>query len=302
MGVNSCLNPSVFIHTSLDGSFGRDHHVHNIHIGRHTSIAMDVDFCVGSNHDYKALSMTLFSPPAHRTILPPNKGQILIQNDVWIGHGATIMPGVTVHNGAVIAANSHVVKDVPAYSMVGGNPAKVIKYRFNKEIIRKLQMIKWWDWPTELRESRKEDIATYDVRAFCDKYYDQALEDFNQVPVAPCRALTANKKVYLYFMDDSPEWALWKKVIHDFATLHNGGMDVLVLAGVRADKERIEAFVRDAAYDVPILYVDKSNDERSLMACADFYIANRDDRTVLRSEYADDYSVKILSAVDSCGF
>lgn len=67
------------------------------------------------------------------------KGTIIIQNDVWIGSNVTIIPGVVIRNGAVIARNSHVVSDVPPYAIVGGNPAKVIGYRFSSEQIEKLQ-------------------------------------------------------------------------------------------------------------------------------------------------------------------
>ena len=75
-----------------------------------------------------------------------NSYQIIIGHDVWIGRGATIMSGVKIGNGAVIGAQAVVAKDVPPYAVVVGNPGKVIRYRFNKDIISKLQAIKWWYW------------------------------------------------------------------------------------------------------------------------------------------------------------
>jgi acetyltransferase-like isoleucine patch superfamily enzyme len=72
---------------------------------------------------------------------------VRIGNDVWIGYGATIMSGVTIGDGAVIAANSHVVKHVKPYEIVGGNPAKHIKFRFDIETIGLLLAIKWWNLP-----------------------------------------------------------------------------------------------------------------------------------------------------------
>jgi acetyltransferase-like isoleucine patch superfamily enzyme len=80
---------------------------------------------------------------------PSTKGDVIIGNDVWIGDFVTIMSGVTIGDGAVIANNSHVVKDVEPYSIVGGNPAKFIRYRFTKEQIEKLLEIKWWYWDDE---------------------------------------------------------------------------------------------------------------------------------------------------------
>lgn len=78
-----------------------------------------------------------------------NKGDIVIGNDVWIGYEATILSGITIGDGAIIGAKSVVTKDVPAYSVVGGIPAKEIKPRFDSATIQKLQRIKWWDWPYE---------------------------------------------------------------------------------------------------------------------------------------------------------
>lgn len=77
---------------------------------------------------------------------PCDKGPITIGNDVWIGADVSIMSGVCVGDGAILANGSHVVKNVEPYSIVGGNPAKFIQYRFKKEQIDKLLKIKWWEW------------------------------------------------------------------------------------------------------------------------------------------------------------
>jgi len=80
---------------------------------------------------------------------PSTKGDVIIGNDVWIGSNVKIMSGITIGDGAVISNSSHVVKNVEPYSLVGGNPAKLIKYRFTSEQISKLLEIKWWDWDDE---------------------------------------------------------------------------------------------------------------------------------------------------------
>lgn len=84
-----------------------------------------------------------------------SNGDIVIQNDVWIGSHCVLLGGVTVHNGAVVAANSVVTKDVPAYSIVAGSPARVIGFRFDEDTIEKLQVLQWWDWSEEKVKANK---------------------------------------------------------------------------------------------------------------------------------------------------
>ena len=79
----------------------------------------------------------------------PRKGDIVLGNDVWIGHESVIMPGVKIGDGAIVAAYSVVVKDVPAYTVYGGNPAKFIKNRFDEELIKLLLRWRWSDLPPE---------------------------------------------------------------------------------------------------------------------------------------------------------
>lgn len=78
-----------------------------------------------------------------------SKGPIFIGNDVWIGVGAVILSGVNIGNGAIIGANSVVTRDVEPYSIVGGSPAKLIRYRFSKQIVEQLEELAWWDWPRQ---------------------------------------------------------------------------------------------------------------------------------------------------------
>jgi acetyltransferase-like isoleucine patch superfamily enzyme len=80
----------------------------------------------------------------------PMPKKTIIGNDVWIGHGVTIKQGVVVGNGAVVGSNALVTKDVPPYAVVGGVPAKLIKYRFSKEVIDRLEEIQWWNLPDEI--------------------------------------------------------------------------------------------------------------------------------------------------------
>ena len=77
---------------------------------------------------------------------PATKGDVVIGNDVWIGQNVSLRPGVTIGDGAIVGGGSVIVKDVPPFAIVGGNPTKVIRYRFTPEQIEKLLIIKWWNW------------------------------------------------------------------------------------------------------------------------------------------------------------
>lgn len=122
-------------------------------IGKFCMIASDVKFIMnGGNHLTSAISAFPFDifgngwENAMENKSYPYKGDINIGNDVWIGYNATIMAGVSIGDGAIIATNATVVNDVKPYSIVGGNPAKEIKMRFNEEEVDKLLRLKWWDW------------------------------------------------------------------------------------------------------------------------------------------------------------
>ncbi|WP_432944127.1 CatB-related O-acetyltransferase [Kribbella sp. CA-253562] len=80
----------------------------------------------------------------------PGRGDKVVGNDVWFGYGSTVMPGVRIGHGAIIASRAVVVDDVPDYAIVGGNPAKVIRRRFSDEDVERLLAVAWWDWPAEL--------------------------------------------------------------------------------------------------------------------------------------------------------
>lgn len=125
----------------------------NLIVGAFCSIGPLVKFVLGNNHrtDYATtypfghINIDVFGMPVGSSGHPATKGDIVIGNDVWIGLCATIMSGVTIGDGAVIAANSHVVKDVEPYEIVGGNPARHIRHRFDRETIDFLLELKWWD-------------------------------------------------------------------------------------------------------------------------------------------------------------
>lgn len=141
-----------------------------IKIGKKCSIAMNCMFLV-CNH----MTDVFCTHPSDRMLFSHNKGNIsgyskgdiIIKNDVWIGANSILVDGITIGNGAVVAAGSVVTKDVPPYAIVGGNPAKVIKYRFSKEFIAEIEATGFWDM--DISEINKFDIYTKDVHELLEK-------------------------------------------------------------------------------------------------------------------------------------
>lgn len=125
-------------------------------IGKFCMIASGVKFIMnGANHLTEAVSTYPFAifgngwEGAMDGKSYPYKADTVIGNDVWIGHNATIMAGVTIGDGAVIATNSTVTRNVAPYSIVGGNPAREIRKRFDEKKIEHLLKLRWWDWDIE---------------------------------------------------------------------------------------------------------------------------------------------------------
>ncbi len=139
-------------------------------IGKFCMIASGVSFIMnGGNHLTDSISAYPFAvfgngwEHAMDGKSYPGKGNTIIGNDVWIGHNATIMPGVTIGDGAIIATNATVTKDVEPYSIVGGNPAKLIKKRFSDNDINDLLEIKWWNWDIEKITKHLQLITSSEV-------------------------------------------------------------------------------------------------------------------------------------------
>jgi virginiamycin A acetyltransferase len=126
-------------------------------IGRFCALAEGVRFIMNSaNHRMDGPSTFPFplmggSWAEHFDLLTdlPNRGDTVVGNDVWFGYQAMVMPGVRVGDGAIIATGSVVVGDVPAYGIVGGNPARLIRRRYDDETVARLLALAWWDWPLE---------------------------------------------------------------------------------------------------------------------------------------------------------
>lgn len=138
-------------------------------IGKFVQIAHGTQFITSSaNHQMNGFStypFSVFGSPWSEVYQAewPNKGDTVVGNDVWLGHESLIMPAVTIGDGAIIAARSVVTKDVPPYTIVGGNPARVIRKRFSDEIIDQLLTIQWWHWPINVITKNITHIVNADI-------------------------------------------------------------------------------------------------------------------------------------------
>lgn len=142
-------------------------------IGKFCALARGTRFIMnGANHKLSGISTFPFQifGQGWETVMPqpgdlPFKGDTVVENDVWIGYDALVMPGVRIGNGAIVSARSVVVGDVPPYTVVGGNPARPLKQRFPDAAIATLQAIAWWDWPVEKITRHLRTIVAGDVEA-----------------------------------------------------------------------------------------------------------------------------------------
>jgi hypothetical protein len=149
------------------------------HIGRFCSIAAMTRINPG-NHPMHRVSQSHFTyrasayfpgePDEQELFAWRRVHRVVIGNDVWVGHGAIVLPGRKVGDGAVIAAGAVVTKDVAAYSIVAGNPARVIRLRFPVEIAARIQALGWWDWPHARLREALPDFRHLSAEAFLDRY------------------------------------------------------------------------------------------------------------------------------------
>ena len=175
-GMNRLTTDVTLLTSSLGYAsyIGNRSFIKNSKIGRYTCIATDVMTVAGSHPTSKFVSI---HPAFYSTrkqsgftyvcedkfsdfnyIDENHKFTVMIGNDVWIGSGVKIMEGITIGDGAVVAAGAIVTKDVPPYAIVGGVPAKVIKYRFDEETIKKLLELKWWEKDQAWIKSHADDF------------------------------------------------------------------------------------------------------------------------------------------------
>lgn len=146
-------------------------------IGKFCSLAYNCNVLLGGEHRSDWVTTYRFAYAPFSAIASKyykestvSKGDVIIGNDVWIGHDCIILSGSEIGDGAVIGAGSVVRRDIPPYAIAAGNPARVLGFRFDKEAIRHLLEIAWWNWPEEKIREALPLLLSDDVAAFVEKY------------------------------------------------------------------------------------------------------------------------------------
>lgn len=310
-----CWNVTIDDGLEIEDQFG--HLSLNCQIGQFCCIAHGLKMIFGLNHDYKSVgngALTLMLEEAYQLnsgYVPEvfnQKSTVVIQNDVWIGGDVTIMAGVTVHNGAIIARNSHVVRDVPPYAIVGGNPARIIGYRYTEDLIKKMLKIRWWNWSTEkLIENVK--YFTEDVEGFCNRFYPEAKALYDEVAKIKKDPLDA----YFVFVDFYEDYCSYPYILESFLDMY-----------MQSEKKKLVLFVQDEVVDaieenvyknimnivndinnsqdirctVELIRGGRTRAEQNFYRCR-HYIISRTYWAVDFSDMADLYGIEVIPGCDS---
>lgn len=283
--------------------------IYNLQVGRYTSIAGDVKIIVDMNHDYRRVCQgRINGAPYRRPERIRRKGQVVIMNDCWIGDDVTIMSGVTIGNGAVVAAGAVVVKDVPSYAIVSGNPAKVIGYRFEERQIEALELIRWWNWTAE-KVRAAAGLLYGDIDTFIETFLPDAQRELQQIPMADIIPMEKTKsgpdRRLLYIPDFEQDYPTYSNVIEAFVNSYaDTNYELLLYIREDADlQEKLERlddiFSKYEDVDCYVnLFVANPEDERSLFGRVDGYITNRSTDNVRYMDMADLYGISCISGVD----
>ena len=203
----------------------------NVFVGRFSSIATGFNVYIGLNHLYKNAVTTYpfddksiyyefasygknflqYEIPRSRKL--DNQYQTIIGNDVWIGRCATVIGGVKIGSGAIIGSNSVVAKDIPPYAIAVGNPARIVKYRFNEEQIKKFMAIKWWNWDIDKICANVHKM--YDVEKFLAEHYKPEIENVHEDDIGKEveKYRESGHKVYTFIADFRSPYPVWRRVL-----------------------------------------------------------------------------------------
>lgn len=301
--------------TAGDGSYVSDASIEfgntdcHLLVGRYCSIAHRVVFEVGLNHDYRYATtypfddLPMVDPLNINHFHGANKNQIIIGNDVWIGCDVIIMGGVHIGNGAVIGAGAVVAKDVPPYSIVVGNPAGVIKYRFEPEIIQRLQEIKWWYWTAE--EIKAKYPLMKDIDKFLAACQDIRFDENEDDTVRSLKLLKADG-YYIYYMvaDFQMKNPVWRNVLEEYLNNFSEANKVMLVVEISNDSEKYVAemtnMLEKRGDDAPIVVTHSSANAicPALYRLVDTYITTQNEFSSVVVDFMSGMDAKIVYGMD----
>ena len=294
--------------------------------GRFSSLAQEMFLLCGGQHNYKNVTT---SPLDVSSVLKKifgevrsdlhalpfslrrNHHQVIVGNDVWIGRNVTILGGVKVGNGAVIGTGAVVTKNIPPYAIAVGNPAQVIKYRFDEETIKKLLAVKWWNW--DLEKIADNLPIMHDVEKFLDTHYSPELEEFpeDEFTQKLDKFVEAGHYIYQFVSDfgvESPNFILnwrahsplWHRIVRDFRKAKLKDAVLVVWAGKDATKENLQALTEAIGNKKNILvFKHDKNFSPAALRKATHFITTRELTTLEALDYLWNTDVNIVSALDN---
>ena len=227
--------------------------------------------------------------------------QVIIGSDVWIGCDVTIHGGVYIGNGAVVGAGAVVTENVPPYTVVVGNPARVIKKRFDAETIARLQHIKWWYWPAE-QIQQHISLLLGDVRTFIARF--SVSEE--QIPSEPFLENLIEFKergyiLYYFIPDFESEEAIWRNVFRDYLGAYTVTDHTALLLALPDDTPEaflteLGSMLAEAGEDAPLVMTCYANTAGivSIWSYVDSFITTKEAVSSVCAEYAADSGVNIV--------
>lgn len=297
---------SYLVHGSLE--FGRPQC--HVLVGKYSSLAHGIKFIVGYNHAMHRVSTFPFKEAFEGSqggivndYPEANHYQIVIGNDVWIGAYVTILGGVKIGNGAVIGTGAVVAKDVPPYAVVVGNPAKVIKYRFDEATIDWLQKLRWWNWAPEKIRACWHEMK--DMESFKRKYQQLPKLAISQ----ECQELQkligqfkAEGYQFYYFMPDllSKE-KIWQAVLDKFANVADKKILFIDMPVSLPDniKNKFTELVNSYQRGQMVLnQPDKDYDFRHIIPIMDYIITTKEAESSEIVDYASACNAKVVYGFD----
>ena len=285
--------------------------------GRFNSWSDKIKILIGGNHSQR--DVTTFPFDVQKIIdgvfgndnpqvkkLPynrPNRFQVIVGNDVWIGHRVMIMGGVKIGNGALIGANAVVAKNIPPYAIAVGNPARVIKYRFDDTTIKKLLAIKWWNWSLEKIADNLPLMKN--IEKFLAVHWSPELENIptDEIGWQVENFRAQGFKIYNFVADFQAKKPLWLRVIAGFCQ-SNFTDAKLIIWLVENSSESYFKLLAEAAklFDngaiKNILVVENEKISPYALRSATHFITNREMVTLECLDWLWNTNVKIVSALD----